>query len=46
MTNWVYPLGSAADGDWDISLGTSDSPLAVEGWAHTAQRVIHCLRGR
>ncbi len=39
MTNWVYPLGSAADGSWDISLGTSDSTAAVEGWAHTGLKV-------
>ena len=39
MTNWVYPLGSAADGSWDISLGTSDSAVAVEGWAHTGLKV-------
>ena len=39
MTNWVYPLGSAADGTWDISLGTSDSAIEVEGWAHTGLKV-------
>ena len=25
MANWVYPLGTAAQGTWDVSLGTSDS---------------------
>ncbi len=39
MTKWVYPLGSAADGRWDISLGTSDSAVDVEGWAHTGLKV-------
>ncbi|PYI66165.1 5-deoxy-glucuronate isomerase [Arthrobacter livingstonensis] len=39
MTNWVYPLGSARDGRWDVSLGTSDSTLAVAGWAHTGLKV-------
>ena len=39
MTNWVYPLGSAAAGPWDVSLGTSDSTVAVEGWAHTGLKV-------
>lgn len=39
MTNWVYPLGTAADGKWDISIGTSDSSLAVDGWAHTGLKV-------
>ncbi|MGZ4662395.1 MAG: 5-deoxy-glucuronate isomerase, partial [Arthrobacter sp.] len=39
MTNWVYPLGTAADGTWDVSIGTSDSSLAVDGWAHTGLKV-------
>ena len=39
MTNWVYPLGSAADGHWDISLGASDSAVEVAGWAHTGLKV-------
>jgi len=39
MANWVYPLGSAADGSWDVSLGTSDSALKVDGWAHTGLKV-------
>ena len=39
MTNWVYPLGTATDGSWDISIGTSDSSLSVEGWAHTGLKV-------
>jgi len=39
MSNWVYPLGSARDGVWDVSLGTSDSALAVDGWAHTGLKV-------
>ena len=39
MANWVYPLGTAAQGAWDISLGTSDSAVQVEGWAHTGLKV-------
>src|SRR5215218_187453 len=39
MANWVYPLGSAADGDWDISLGTTDSTLEVDGLEHTGLKV-------
>lgn len=39
MANWVYPLGSAADGSWDVSLGTSDSAVEVDGWAHTGLKV-------
>lgn len=45
MTNWVYPLGSAADGGWDVSLGTSDSSVAVEGWAHTGLKVATLAAG-
>ncbi|MHC6228296.1 5-deoxy-glucuronate isomerase [Arthrobacter sp. MMS24-T111] len=39
MTNWVYPLSTASDGKWDVSIGTSDSSLSVEGWAHTGLKV-------
>ena len=39
MTNWVYPLGTAADGTWDVSIGTSDSSLTVDGWAYTGLKV-------
>lgn len=39
MTNWVYPLGSARDGHWDLSLGASDSAVTVDGWAHTGLKV-------
>jgi 5-deoxy-glucuronate isomerase len=39
MANWVYPLGSAADGSWDVSLGTADSALKVDGWAHTGLKI-------
>ena len=45
MTNWVYPRGTAKDGDWDISLGTSDSITEVEGWAHTGLKVATLLPG-
>lgn len=39
MTEWIYPAGSAADGDWSISLGAHDSAVEVEGWAHTGLKV-------
>lgn len=39
MDDWVYPLGAARDGDWDISLGTSDSAAQIDGWAHTGLKV-------
>lgn len=45
MANWVYPLGTANDGDWDISLGTSDSALTVDGWAHTGLKVATLAAG-
>lgn len=45
MANWVYPLGTAKDGDWDISIGTSDSSLAVDGWSHTGLKVATLLAG-
>lgn len=45
MANWVYPLGSAADGNWDVSLGTSDSALKVDGWAHTGLKVATLAAG-
>jgi 5-deoxy-glucuronate isomerase len=45
MANWVYPLGSAADGSWDVSLGTSDSALEVDGWAHTGLKVATLAAG-
>jgi 5-deoxy-glucuronate isomerase len=45
MANWVYPLGSAADGKWDVSLGTSDSALEVDGWAHTGIKVATLAPG-
>jgi 5-deoxy-glucuronate isomerase len=45
MTDWVYPLGTAADAAWDVSIGTSDSSLAVEGWAHTGLKVATLAAG-
>ncbi|WP_237203182.1 5-deoxy-glucuronate isomerase [Rothia endophytica] len=35
MSEWFYPAGSAAEGPWDLSLGTHDSSITVAGWAHT-----------
>ena len=45
MAEWVYPLGSAAEGCWDVSLGTSDSKLAVQGWEHTGLKVATLAPG-
>lgn len=46
MTNWVYPAGSAADGDWAVSLGTEESTVKVEGWKHTGIRVAEMTAGQ
>ncbi|ORC15997.1 MULTISPECIES: 5-deoxy-glucuronate isomerase [Rothia] len=35
MSQWFYPAGTAANGPWDLSLGTHDSTIVVDGWAHT-----------
>lgn len=45
MASWVYPLGSARDGRWDVSLGATDSALDVPGWAHTGIRVTTLAAG-
>ena len=37
MANWVYPLGTAAHGKWDVSIGTSDSELEVTAGPHRAE---------
>lgn len=39
MTNWVYPRGSAAHQEWQVSLGAFDSTAEVPGWAHTGLKV-------
>lgn len=39
MNNWVYPLGSASEDQWDVSLGTADSSTAINGWTHTGLKV-------
>lgn len=45
MNNWVYPLGSAGDDTWDISLGTTDSTAVIDGWAHTRLKVASLKSG-
>ncbi|WP_138416369.1 5-deoxy-glucuronate isomerase [Sinomonas gamaensis] len=45
MADWVYPLGSASEGDWQISLGAHDSKLAVDGWEHTGLKVAQLAPG-
>ncbi|GAB3619743.1 5-deoxy-glucuronate isomerase [Glutamicibacter endophyticus] len=45
MTDWIYPLGSAADGEWQISLGAHDSTTQVPGWAHTGLKVAELAAG-
>jgi 5-deoxy-glucuronate isomerase len=45
MAEWVYPLGTAKDGDWQVSLGAHDSSTAVDGWAHTGIKVAELAPG-
>jgi 5-deoxy-glucuronate isomerase len=45
MAEWVYPLGSASEGDWQVSLGAHDSKLAVDGWEHTGIKVAELAPG-
>ncbi|AUI51990.1 5-deoxy-glucuronate isomerase [Arthrobacter crystallopoietes] len=44
-TQWVYPLGTAGDGAWQVSLGASDSPTPVDGWAHTGIKIAELAAG-
>src|SRR5688572_6973432 len=44
-TQWVYPLGTAGDGAWQVSLGASDSPTPVDGWAHTGIKIAELAPG-
>jgi 5-deoxy-glucuronate isomerase len=39
MSNWFYPSGSAADGRWDVSLGTADSPTIDTDWNYTGLKI-------
>lgn len=39
MTDWVYPHGTAAHGEWELSLGAFDSKLPATGWQHTGLKV-------
>ncbi|WP_422935727.1 5-deoxy-glucuronate isomerase [Sinomonas sp. P47F7] len=45
MAEWVYPLGSAADGAWQVSLGAHDSATPVRGWEHTGLKVAELAAG-
>lgn len=45
MAQWVYPLGSASEGDWQVSLGAHGSKLAVKGWEHTGIKVAELAAG-
>jgi 5-deoxy-glucuronate isomerase len=45
MADWVYPLGTARDGLWDVSLGTADSTISVDGWEHTGLKVATLAPG-
>ncbi|WP_138443118.1 5-deoxy-glucuronate isomerase [Sinomonas susongensis] len=45
MAEWVYPLGSASEGAWQVSLGAHDSRLDVDGWEHTGIKVAELAPG-
>ncbi|GAA4378039.1 5-deoxy-glucuronate isomerase [Paeniglutamicibacter cryotolerans] len=45
MSDWVYPVGTAADGAWQTSLGAADSPTAIPGWSHTGIKVAELAPG-
>ncbi len=45
MTDWVYPLGTASDRAWEVSLGASDSSAKVDGWTHTGLKVATLTAG-
>lgn len=38
MTDWFFPHGTASEGQWQVSIGTSAS-IPVAGWEHTGIRV-------
>ncbi|MFJ2317464.1 5-deoxy-glucuronate isomerase [Glutamicibacter sp. NPDC087661] len=46
MTDWIYPAGSAANGEWSISLGAHDSAVSIDGWAHTGLKVAELAPGQ
>lgn len=44
-SQWVYPLGSAGDGTWDISLGAGDTAVRPAGWEHTGLKTARLQPG-
>ena len=42
---WVYPLGTAGDGTWEISLGAGSSAVRPQGWDHTGLRTARLDAG-
>ncbi len=39
MALWVYPLGTAATKNWDVSIGAANSPRIEEEWTYTGINV-------
>lgn len=39
MALWVYPLGTASNQQWDVSIGSANSPGIAEDWRHTGINV-------
>jgi 5-deoxy-glucuronate isomerase len=45
MTDWVYPLGTAGNEEWQVCLGSADSPVRPQNWQHTGIRVAELPAG-
>ena len=39
MADWIYPRGTAAHREWELSLGAFDSKLPTAGWQHTGLKI-------
>jgi 5-deoxy-glucuronate isomerase len=46
MTDWFYPAGTAAAGEWLLSVNTPGATTALPGWAHTGIRVADTRPGQ
>ncbi|MFZ3453329.1 5-deoxy-glucuronate isomerase [Arthrobacter sp. 7Tela_A1] len=44
-TQWVYPLGAAGHGPWEVSLGAGGAGIQPEGWAHTGLKTARLGAG-
>lgn len=46
MSNWFQPAGSAAEGDWFLSVGAEGSETVLDGWAHTGIKAANLAKGQ